>query len=469
MVHRSIDMIRRDLALKTDPQYLGRKVIEGIFVQEGQKVTIPLIVGNPIKEDDLLPDENMDLIFHITLVWDDYTAYYTNYENMGGTNNDLDVVVTRTLPDKPRKCYLPYIQHPNLAYPRMWDCSHHPGSKTITVSKDDWESFWQKVVINDNVTFDETYRENRNPSDNVEVVPVKLGDWTQDKFEVTIFCRELISSWQTFSVVVDYFENPVYPPEIPYDYHTSKSGYQCEIPDNDYWESRVCASDTQLWNYPAPKGGFGESNRSNYPRGVGRIFRTGKVIEKSDEIYFAPTQDSPAVVFNNSQETTVAMITKDGSLYLKGRLIASKPILQNDKEELPPNVDVGAKSIYKHVYYDPEEESYVTEWFDGPGDWLLEPLPEATPIPTSTPIQQNPQNKEWILKDSSGNIIMMLDYQTGNIRISGEYKSWNDSVLNNQDIRKFIIRISSDEGSAILMVDQWGNLYMKGALFEKVL
>jgi len=485
MVNRSIDLIRRDHNLRNSDIYPGRKVIEGIFLEEGQKVSIPLKVGNPIiPAEDLLQNEPMDIIVRVTLVWDDYTAYLTNNDQMGGINNDLDVIVTRELANNDRKCYLPYTQKLNPSH-QTWDCTHHPENKVIYKTSEQFEEFWEKVLADTSINYDPEYRDNKNYCDNIEIIPLKLfeseGDWTQDDFEVTVICREIISSWQTFSIVVDYFENPVYPPEDPYDCVTSKSGYQCEIPDNGYWESRDYLptpiptptaiptphpDSINLWEYPAPKGDFDESDRSQYPIGVGRIFRTGKQIQLSDEVYFSiiPIINSPgiehAVIFKNELDERVAVISNDGSLFLKGHLITNKPILQNNPEELPPGINQGLKSVYKFWNSEIRDYSYV----NGPNDWILEPLPTPTPTPTSTPtgINQDPQKREWIIKNADGDIIALLDLSSGDLTIKGEYKPWSesDSITGS----KFIVRTSSNPDSKVFIIDQNGNLFLRGAL-----
>jgi hypothetical protein len=281
---------------------------------------------------------------------------------------------------------------------------------------------------------------------------------------------------------VDYFENPVYPLEDSYDYRISKSGHQCEIPDNDYYESRTyptpvgtpipTPSGTQtpipyfaLWDYRAltdeEDDSFDESDRSQYPEGVGRIFRTGKTIEKADEIYFSHAN---SVVFRNEDFETVAIITKNGSLFLKGNLITSEDILKNDIEELPPVVNKSLTSVY---FIDlPGENNDIA--YDGPNDWLLEPLSQVTPSPAVS-LEENSNHKEWIIKNSSGDIVAILDYVTGDLNIQGELKVWDDTVLYNSSIRKFIVRSSSSINSAVFMIDESGNLYMKGALFHKCL
>ena len=222
-----------------------------------------------------------------------------------------------------------------------------------------------------------------------------------------------------------------------------------------------------LWDYDPPMGEFDESDRSNYPVGVGRIFRTGKTIDKKDEIYFSFNKEEPgedleqSLVFQEEDET-VAIVSSDGSLFLKGRLIASEPILRNDIEELPPVVSESLRSVY--VY----DREVPHQYFDGPEDWTLNPIPQSTPPPPE-PLVDNPDRKEWIVKDSSGDIIAVLDYSTGDLKILGEFKRWDDTVLGDPGIEKFIARRSSSEDSAVFMIDESGNLYMKGVLFENSL
>ncbi len=83
--------------------------------------------------------------------------------------------------------------------------------------------------------------------------------------------------------------------------------------------------------------------------------------------------------------------------------------------------------------------------------------------------EQNPEHKEWIIKNPSGDIVAILDYQTGNLQILGELKRWDDSVRDNSRIKKFMVRSSSTNDTSVFMIDQSGNLYMKGALLENAL
>jgi hypothetical protein len=77
--------------------------------------------------------------------------------------------------------------------------------------------------------------------------------------------------------------------------------------------------------------------------------------------------------------------------------------------------------------------------------------------------------KEWILKNASGEIIAILDYETGDLNILGELKVWDDTIRDNSSIRKFIVRSSSSINLAVFMIDESGNLYMKGVLFQNSL
>lgn len=86
-------------------------------------------------------------------------------------------------------------------------------------------------------------------------------------------------------------------------------------------------------------------------------------------------------------------------------------------------------------------------------------------IPTPRPPLASTTHKECILKNSSGDIIVMLDYETGDLNLSGELKPWNDSLPENDSIRKFIIRSGNNNSTAVFIIDQEGNLYLKGLVY----
>ncbi len=83
-------------------------------------------------------------------------------------------------------------------------------------------------------------------------------------------------------------------------------------------------------------------------------------------------------------------------------------------------------------------------------------------------------------KEECQNVISKSDpaADAGDFKISGDVKAWidevnspnnvNDNIRDNPNIRKFIIRTSQSNDSAVFMIDQNGNLYMKGGLFENV-
>lgn len=300
------------------------------------------------------------------------------------------------------------------------------------------------------------------------------GGWENDTFEVTIFCRELISSWQTFSVVVDCYENPVHP---LFDESTgerlSDGGLPCEIPDNGYpetWDNSWDSSTNDIHNYQAYTN-FDESNttklgQNKFPEGVGEIFLTdntnlsnlekpGISISLSEEIYFSMPllNDTQNIYFKNDQNVVTACITQEGNLYLKGKLITLTPFLKNDKEEIPSAI---------------EEDIHATAIF-GSYDWII-PSPTPTPIPTSLPDSlTKTQDKEMIIRNYNGDNIAILNYQTGNLEILGEWRNWDQNVLEDTNIRKFIIRTANSEESSVLFVDEFGNLYTKGAIVQNLL